>query len=228
MLPMILYGKQIFFYIAKNYPELIEEVYLAKDVDKKTFSIISKLNKKIIKLDTMKAQSMARGGSHQGFLLKTTFIEFADVADLKKEDFLLVLVGITDVGNIGAIIRSAYAFGVDGVIVSGVSSLAFEGVVRSSSGCALAMPIAIFKDTATLANELKQIGFKTYAADMSGKDVREVSTVAKRALFLGSEGAGIPNRILKMCDQKIKIVMERDFDSLNVSAAAAILCDRMR
>jgi len=221
---MILYGKQIFFYIAKNYPELIEEVYLAKDVDKKTFSIISKLNKKIIKLDTMKAQSMARGGNHQGFLLKTTFIEFADVADLKKEDFLLVLVGITDVGNIGAIIRSAYAFGVDGVIVSGVSSLAFEGVVRSSSGCALAMPIAIFKDTATLANELKQIGFKTYAADMSGEDVRE----AKRALFLGSEGEGIPNRILKMCDQKIKIVMERDFDSLNVSAAAAILCDRMR
>lgn len=228
MSPMILYGKQIFFYVAKNYPDLIEEVYLAKDVDKKVFSTISKLNKKIIKLDPMKAQSMARGGNHQGFLLKTSFIEFTEVKDLKKEDFLLVLVGITDVGNIGAIIRSAYAFGVNGVIVSGVSSLALEGVVRASSGSALAMPIAIFKDTATLVNELKQIGFKTYAADMIGEDVREVSIETKKALFLGSEGAGISNRILKMCDQKLKIVMEREFDSLNVSAAAAILCDRMR
>lgn len=226
---MILYGKQIFFYIAKNYPDLIEEIYLAKEVDKKVFSTINKLNKKIIKLDPMKAQSLARGGNHQGFLLKTSFIEFAEVKDLKKEDFLLVLVGITDVGNIGAIIRSAYAFGVDGVIVSGVSSLALEGVVRASSGSALAMPIAIFKDTATLVNELKQTGFKTYAADMNGEDVREVSIEStKKALFLGSEGEGISNRILKMCDQKLKIAMEREFDSLNVSAAAAILCDRMR
>ena len=225
---MILYGKQIFFYIAKHYPDLIEEVYLAKDVDKKVFSTITKLNKKIVKLDPMKAQSMARGGNHQGFLLKTSFIEFADVKDLKKEDFLLVLVGITDVGNIGAIIRSAYAFGVDGVIVSGVSSIAFEGVVRSSSGSALAMPIALFKDTATLVNELKQIGFTTYAADMSGEDIRDVTFKNKKVLFLGSEGEGISNRILKMCDKKLKITMDREFDSLNVSAAAAILCDRMR
>jgi len=225
---MILYGKQIFFYIVKNYPDLIEEIYLAKEVDKKIFSTITKLNKKIIKLDPMKAQSMARGGNHQGFLLSISFIEFADIKELKRESFLLVLVGITDVGNIGAIIRSAYAFGVDGVIVSGVSSLALEGVVRTSSGAALAMPIVMFKDTATLVNELKQTGFKTYAADMSGEDVREVSIEAKKALFLGSEGAGISNKILKMCDQKLKIVMEKEFDSLNVSAAAAILCDRMR
>ncbi len=225
---MILYGKQIFFYVVKNYPELIEEIYLAKEVDRKVFSTITKLNKKIIKLDAKKAQAMARGGNHQGFLMKISFIEFAEVKDFKSEDFLLVLVGITDVGNIGAIVRSAYALGVDGVIVSGVSSLAFEGVVRTSSGAALSMPIALFKDTATLVNELKQVGFKTYAADMSGEDVKGVSFGAKKALFLGSEGEGISNKILKICDKKIKIVMEREFDSLNVSAATAILCDRMR
>ena len=225
---MILYGKQIFFYVVKNYPELIEEVYLAKEVDRKVFSTITKLNKKVIKLDAKKAQAMARGGNHQGFLMKISFIEFAEVKDFKSEDFLLVLVGITDVGNIGAIVRSAYALGVDGVIVSGVSSLAFEGVVRTSSGAALSMPIALFKDTATLVNELKQVGFKTYAADMSGEDVKGVSFGSKKALFLGSEGEGISNKILKICDKKIKIVMEREFDSLNVSAAAAILCDRMR
>jgi 23S rRNA (guanosine2251-2'-O)-methyltransferase len=225
---MILYGKQIFFYMAKKHPELIEEVYLAKEVDKKIFSTVAKLNKKIIKLDPKKAQGMARGGNHQGFLLKMKYLPFAEVQDLKKEDFLLVLVGITDVGNIGAIIRSAYAFGVGGVIVSGVQSLALEGVIRSSSGAALDMPIALFKDTATLVNELKQTDFKTYVADMSGEDVRDISFGTKKALLLGSEGEGVPNRILKMCDSSVKIVMEREFDSLNVSAAAAILCDRMR
>jgi 23S rRNA (guanosine2251-2'-O)-methyltransferase len=63
---------------------------------------------------------------------------------------------------------------------------------------------------------------------MSGDDVRDLTFGSKKVLFLGSEGEGISNRILKMCDQKLKVVMEREFDSLNVSAAAAILCDRMR
>ncbi len=225
---MIVYGKQIFFYITQKYPELIEEICLAKEIDKKIFSRIAKLDKKIVKLDAKKAQSMARGGNHQGFLLKIKHIELIDIKDLKKEEFLLVLVGITDVGNIGAIIRSAYAFGVDGVIVSGIGSLAIEGVVRASSGAALDMPIALFKDTATLVNELKQSGFKTYAADMSGDDVREISFGSKKVLLLGSENEGISNKVLNMCDQKLKIVMQKAFDSLNVSAAAAILCDRMR
>ncbi|HIP60630.1 MAG TPA: 23S rRNA (guanosine(2251)-2'-O)-methyltransferase RlmB, partial [Campylobacterales bacterium] len=113
---MIVYGKQIFFYIAEKHPDLIEEIYLAKEVDKKLFSKVNGLGKKIIKLDTMKAQSLARGGNHQGFLLKIKYIEYAEITDLKKEDFLLVLVGLTDVGNIGAIIRSAYALGVKGVV----------------------------------------------------------------------------------------------------------------
>jgi 23S rRNA (guanosine2251-2'-O)-methyltransferase len=225
---MIVYGKQIFFYIAQKHPELIEEVYLAKELDKKLFSKVNKLGKKIIKLDTMKAQSMARGGNHQGFLLKIKHIEYADIQSLKREDFLLILVGLTDVGNIGAIIRSAYALGVKGVVITGTKSLNLEGVVRSSAGALLDMPVAHFPDTATLINELKQQGFKTYAADMCGKDVREMIFSKKRALLLGSEGEGIPNRIVKASDEKIKVAMDREFDSLNVSAAAAILCDRMR
>jgi len=140
---MIVYGKQIFFYIAQKHPDLIEEIYLAKDLDKKLFSQVNKLNKKIIKLDTMKAQSLARGGNHQGFLMKIKYIEYAEIKDLKKEDFLLVLVGLTDVGNIGAIIRSAYALGVKGVVISG-TKINLEGIVRSSVGALLDMPVALF------------------------------------------------------------------------------------
>ncbi len=224
---MIVYGKQIFFYIAEKHPELIEEIYLAKELDKKLFSKVNGLGKKIIKLDTMKAQSLARGGNHQGFLLKIKYIEYAEINELKKEDFLLVLVGLTDVGNIGAIIRSAYALGVKGVVISG-TKINLEGIVRSSVGTLLDMPVALFSDTATLINELKQLGFTTYAADMDGEDVRDVTFGQKKVLLMGSEGTGLPNRIIKACDKKIKIAMDNEFDSLNVSAAAAILCDRMR
>jgi 23S rRNA (guanosine2251-2'-O)-methyltransferase len=225
---MIVYGKQIVFYIAKNHPDLVEEVYLAKEVDKKLFSQLAKLNKKIVKLEFKKAQGLARGGNHQGFLLKIKDIEFTPLSQLKKDDFLLVLVGLTDVGNIGAIIRSAYALGVDGVVISGVKSANIEGIVRSSAGAVLDMPVTLFSDTMTLLNELSQLGFQKVVADMRGEDVRDVEFSKRKVLLVGSEGEGVPNRVLKSCDKIVKIQMSREFDSLNVSVATAILCDRMR
>jgi 23S rRNA (guanosine2251-2'-O)-methyltransferase len=225
---MIIYGKQIFLYVLEKYPSLIEEIYLAKEVDKKLFSKISKLGKPIVRLDAKKAQAMARGGNHQGMFLKISDMEFTPFQNVKKSAFVVVLQGITDVGNIGAIIRSAYALGVDAVIVSGVKNLPLEALVRTSSGAIFDMPIVLFQDTSTLINELKQSGFKTYAAAMDGQDVREVTFADKKALVMGSEGEGLPTRILQKCDTKIAIKMQRKFDSLNVSVATAILCDRMR
>ncbi len=225
---MIVYGKQVVLYIAQKYPDLIEEIYLAKDIDKNIFHKLSRIGKKMIKLDFKKAQSLARGGNHQGFLLKIGEIESASLERLKRESFLLVLVGLSDVGNIGAIIRTAYALGVDGVIVSGVSSFNLEGVIRTSSGAALDMPILHYKDTLSLLNELGQVGFERIAADMSGVDVTQEHFQNPKVLLVGSESEGIPAKVLRGCDKIVKIKMQRPFDSLNVSAATAILCDRMR
>ena len=160
--------------------------------------------------------------------LKIRDIDFTPFQSVKKSAFVVVLQGITDVGNIGAIIRSAYALGVDAVIVSGVKSVPLEALVRTSSGAIFDMPIVLFHDTATLVNELKQSGFTVYAATMDGEDVRNVTFPEKKALVMGSEGEGLPSRIVPKCDRKIGIKMQRKFDSLNVSVATAILCDRMR
>ena len=225
---MIVYGKQTVFYIVENHPEKIEEVYLAKEVDKKLFSKLAKLGKKIIKLDPKKAQAYAKGGNHQGFLLKISDLDFTPFSLIKDSNFLLVLTALSDVGNIGAIVRTAYALGVDGIVISGVKSINLEGIIRTSAGAALDMPIALMSDTKSLVNELGQLGFQRVAADMSGEDIRECKFSAKRALLLGSEGEGIPKRVLKSCDKIVKIKMDREFDSLNVSVATAILCDRMR
>ena len=147
--------------------------------------------------------------------------------EIKKGSFLVVLDEVTDVGNIGAIARSAYAFGADGLILSGVKTCNLEAILRTSSAAAFELPIAVCASTKDMMNELKQIGFSLYGADMGGVDVKEVTFAPKRVLMMGSEGKGLSPKVKEKLDKVISIKMARAFDSLNVSAAAAILCDRI-
>ena len=223
---MIIYGKQLFLHILNKRPQILEEIYLSKECDKKLFSKICGTGKKIIRVDNQKAQSLAHGGNHQGFLANVSEFEFSDIAELKKLNFIAILYGISDVGNIGAIARSAYALGCEGLVVV-AKSINMQGVLRSSSGAAYEIPIAIFEDGLSLLNELKQFGFKIYATASNGKNVREIKFAGKRALVMGSEGEGIPQKALAKCDECIGIKLKEGWDSLNVSAAFAIICDRM-
>ena len=223
---MIIYGKQLFLHILNKRPQILEEIYLSKECDKKLFSKICGTGKKIIRVDNQKAQSLARGGNHQGFLANVSEFEFSDITELKKLNFIAILYGISDVGNIGAIARSAYALGCEGLVIV-AKSINMQGVLRSSSGAAYEIPIAIFEDGLSLLNELKQFGFKIYATASNGKNVKEMKFAGKRALVMGSEGEGIPQKALAKCDECVGIKLKDGWDSLNVSAAFAIICDRM-
>ncbi len=225
---MYIYGKQVFWHLIENHPTLIEEIYLAKEVDKKEFGKIAKLGKKIVKLDEKKAQAMARGGSHQGFLAKVSDIELCQFDKIKKSDFLVALVGVTDMGNVGSIIRSAYALGVDGIIISQVKDINFEGAAKSSSGSIFDMPIAHVPNPLDMVHELKQAGFHIVAAGLDGDESRDIKATKKTVLLLGSEGEGIPKKVLQKADKIVTIKMHNNFNSLNVATAAAILIDRMR
>ncbi len=222
---MIIYGKQIFFYVLRNHKDLIDEIYLSKEVSKDEFREITSLNKKIIKLDNKKAQALANGKNHQGYFLKIDFtpINF----DISNANFIVILSGISDVGNIGAIIRTAYSLGVDGVVISDVN-FNLEGTIRSSSGAIFDMPILVYKNSLDLINELKQADFKIYGATANGLDVRNSDFHSKKALIVGSEGEGLSNKVIKKCDKLVAIKMDREFDSLNVSVATGILIDRIR
>lgn len=223
---MIIYGKQLFLHILNKRPQILEEIYLSKECDKKLFSKICGTGKKIIRVDNQKAQSMAHGGNHQGFLASVREFEFSDFSELKKLNFIAVLYGISDIGNIGAIARSAYALGCEGLVIV-AKSVNMQGVLRSSSGAAYEIPIAIFEDGLSLLNELKQCGFKLYATASEGKNIKEMKFAGKRALVMGSEGEGIPQKALAKCDECVGIKLKDGWDSLNVSAAFAIICDRM-
>lgn len=225
---MFIYGKQVFWHLLENHPALIEEVYLAKEVDKKEFGKIVKLGKKIVKLDEKKAQAMARGGSHQGFLAKITPLELCSFEKIKKSNFLVALVGVTDVGNIGSIVRTAHALGVDGIILSQLKEVNLEGAVKTSSGALFDIPITHMVNPLDMVHELKQAGFKVIASGLGGDDSKSIERSEKTVLLLGSEGEGLAKKVLDKADEVVTIKMHNDFNSLNVATAAAILIDRMR
>ena len=222
---MIVYGKQIVFYILEKHPKIIKQIFLTKEIDKKLFNKFMDVGAKIVRPDNKKAQALAKGGNHQGFLLDIDEFEFAHMKDVKKSDFIVVLDGLSDVGNIGAIVRSCYAMGVDAIVICGLKNFYAAPIVRTSSGAMLDMPIAISYNSYDLANELKQVGFSLVGADMDGYEVKDIQREKnqKTALFLGNEGDGLSNKLKKKLDLKVSINMENDFDSLNVSVAAGIL-----
>ena len=224
---MIIYGKQLFFHILKKYPKRLKVVYLAKRCGQKLFSTIANTTSTIVRIDNQKAQSLARGGNHQGFIAKIEPLRYSDFSSVKRGKFLVILNEVTDVGNIGAIARTAYVFGADGLIVSGVKNLNLESIIRSSSAAIFELPVVLYPNALDMINELKQVGFTLYGADMDAEDIREVKFDKKVALVMGSESVGINKKLKTKLDKIISIKMTRAFDSLNVSAAAAIMCDRI-
>ncbi|TLD97797.1 23S rRNA (guanosine(2251)-2'-O)-methyltransferase RlmB [Helicobacter jaachi] len=224
---MIIYGKQPILYALETCPWRIEEIYLSKELPKNIFNRFLRLNKPIKRLDSKKAQALAHGGNHQGMLVRINPPQAADFTDLKDKPSLLILCNISDVGNIGSIMRTAYALGVGGVIIAlpSLSQKALEGIARSSSGAFLHIPYSVEAHIFELVHKLKEAGFSLIGADMNGEN--NVKVGAKWALFLGSESQGLSGRLKCKLDTMLSIKMEHHFNSLNVSVAAGILIDRI-
>ena len=224
---MIVYGKQVFFYVLEHHLEKVEQIYLAKECDKQSFAKITKSKLKITRLDFKAAQALAKGGNHQGFLMRLKPVVLSEFKELKGLNHLALLCGISDMGNLGAICRSAYALGFDAVLIA-AKSLNFEALIRTSAGAALDLKIALIKEPLDAINELKQLDFKLFGTHQSGTKLQKADlSAAKRVLIMGSEGEGLAKKILSKCYEVLSIEMKRAFDSLNVSAAFAIICDRM-
>lgn len=225
---MLIYGKQPVYYALERHKDRIKTLYLAKELDKKEYSILMKMGIEIKRIPEKAAQSMVKGGNHQGFIAEISQVVPYASPFLKKCDFVVILSSITDMGNIGSLIRSAYALGVQAIVISGIKEPNFEPMIRTSSGAALDMPLVVIHNIHDVLHELKQSGFQIYGAIMDGQDIRETTFGTKRALVLGNEGEGLSGRVQKSLDVGISIPMAHDFDSLNVGVAGAILMERMR
>ncbi len=176
-------------------------------------------------------QSLSELESPQGILLAVRRPATHWDELLARESFLLVACEIQDPGNLGSMLRSAEAFGVNAVLVSAGSAFPFSPkVIRSSSGAVLRLPVHENQDVLGMLEQLKRQNYQMLAA-VGGKnqDFRSVKYGGRLALWVGNEGRGLPDSVLEGADQKIAISLAPPVDSLNVAMAASIiLCEAAR
>jgi 23S rRNA (guanosine2251-2'-O)-methyltransferase len=173
---------------------------------------------------------LARGLTHQGVVALTGDYPYADLGGLldgladRPEALLVVLDQVQDPGNLGAIVRSAHALGADGMVITrNRSAPVTAGAVRSSAGATELTRIARVTNLARAIEDLKGQGFRILGAEAdAAQPVDRVDWHGRVALILGNEAKGLRRLTRDHCDALFAIPLAREFDSLGVSAAAAI------
>ncbi|MBZ9678747.1 TrmH family RNA methyltransferase [Mesorhizobium sp. ES1-1] len=142
---------------------------------------------------------------------------------LPDRGLVVVLVGIANHDNMGSIFRNAAAFGADAVLMDATCcDPLYRKAIRVSVGAALKVPFASFADTPRFKALLDQQGFDQVALSPRGlTDIRDARRTGRLALYLGTEGEGLPDSLLARM-RTVRITMSEGFDSLNVAAASAI------
>lgn len=149
-----------------------------------------------------------------------------DMPDAWQGERYLICESVRDPGNLGSIIRSADAFGFDGVILSGSSVFPFnEKVVRSCAGSIFHIRLIIPENFEKLMTSIKKNGFTVYSADLKGVDIgKDFVFRLPCAIVVGNEGSGVSEEVTRMADKVIRIPMKGPAESLNAACAATVLC----
>ena len=173
--------------------------------------------------------------NHQGLVAFASAYQYSTVEAMleeatakNEEPFLILLDGVTDPHNLGAIIRSAECVGAHGVIVPERRSVGLTpAAVKASAGAVEHMKVARVVNLSRTIEELKQRNIWTYALDMDGVDYEKVNFKGGVALVVGSEGEGVSRLVVEHCDQKVSLPMAGHIDSLNASVAAGVMMYRV-
>jgi 23S rRNA (guanosine2251-2'-O)-methyltransferase len=170
--------------------------------------------------------------NHRGCIAVRSKIHYQDLQDVislivenGEVPMLLMLDGITDIRNIGAIARSAYCCGVHAIVIpeKGVGALN-EDAIATSAGALENIPVCRVKNLINAIDEMHLNGIKVFASDMKADvNIYDINFNEPCAIIMGSEDKGIQPVLYKACDKRFKIPMKKDFESLNVSVAAGII-----
>ena len=169
--------------------------------------------------------------NHQGMLAFASAYRYYEVEDMLAEaqekneaPFLVVLDGVTDPQNLGAIIRTAACVGAHGVIVPERRAVGLTpSAVKASAGAIETVKVARVTNLTRTLEMLKARGVWLYAADMEGEDYRKVDFNRPLALIIGAEGEGVSRLVLEACDYRVSLPMKGGVGSLNASVAAGVM-----
>ena len=216
--------------------ETIDKIYLAKgETDKTLGHIASQAREKgivVVEADRRKLDGMSRTHAHQGVIALAAVREYASVDDIlnaaraKGEPPLIVVCDeLSDPHNLGAVIRTAECAGAHGVIIPKRRSAGLTAVVaKTSAGAVSHVPVARVSNLPALLRQLKDEGVWVFGTDAAGdRLLYEADLKGPAAIVIGSEGSGMGRLVGENCDFLVRIPMRGKLNSLNASAAAAIL-----
>ncbi|RBP67381.1 23S rRNA (guanosine2251-2'-O)-methyltransferase [Alkalibaculum bacchi] len=195
------------------------------------FELAKEKKIKIQQVDRKKLDFTSKTGNHQGIIAIASEYEYAEIEDIlegakvKGESPLVVILDkITDPHNFGAIIRTANACGVHGIIIPKNRSVDISPIaIKASAGAIEHTPICKVTNLTQTIKELKEKGFWIAGADMEGQKYYESDFKGSMAIVIGNEGEGISRLVKDECDFLVSIPMYGEIESLNASVATGIL-----
>lgn len=213
----------------------VDKLYMQKGAPDPTLSSIRALAKDartvVSYCDKALLDKLADGGNHQGVVAAVTDFDYCEVEDIialaksKGEPLLIVLLdGITDPHNLGAIIRSAECFGAHGIVIPKHRSVSVnDTVIKVASGATEHISIAKVTNINDTIRSLKEQNVWVYATDFDGEPPKSVDLNGDIAIVIGSEGEGIHRLTKQLCDGTLTIPQYGKVNSLNASVAAGIV-----
>jgi 23S rRNA (guanosine2251-2'-O)-methyltransferase len=170
--------------------------------------------------------------NHEGCIAQIAKIQYQDlqqiisfVVDKGEVPLFIILDGVTDIRNIGAIARSAYCFGVNAIIIpdKGVGALN-EDAILTSAGALEHIAVCRVGSLIKAVDDLHLNGIKVFASEMTAeKNISNIEFSEPAAIVMGGEEKGIYPALMKVCDEKFRIPMTGNFESLNVSVATGVI-----
>ncbi len=229
-----MYGKHALMEALQNAPRVIRKVFLSRDMrDAELRALLQKNNIPTAELATGKGKELVgKDTAHQGVIatmdpssLLISLDEFLKMLDLTKNPAVAVLGEVQDPHNVGAIIRSAAAFGLAGVLIPEHNQAGVTGaVVKTSAGMVFRVPLVSIGNVNNTLKVLKNKGFWIYGLAMDGKTSLGTEAFDSPSAFVvGNEGAGIREKTLTTCDVTLSIPMHARTESLNAAVSAAVV-----
>lgn len=223
---MLVYGRNVSEEYLKKV-EKVRKIYLQTGFkDEKLNLLIEKSKIPVIYRDKRELDQLANG-VHQGIILDVVDFSYSDYHDFIDSDdsFVVILDHLEDPHNLGAIIRTSEAAGVDGIIIPKDRGVTVNStVIKTSTGAIDNIPISIVTNLNQTIQELKKNGFWIVGTDMENSvDYREIDYSGKIALVIGNEGSGMSRIVRESCDFIARIPMYGKVNSLNASVAAGIM-----
>lgn len=222
---MYIYGKNVVKEAIEKKEKITKAIIYKKFSDEYLISSLQKLNIPIKYVEKFELDKLVNG-MHQGIIVNVPDYEYASIDDFihKENSFVVILDHLEDPHNLGAIIRTCEAAGVDGIIIPKDRSVEVNAtVIKVSTGAISNMNIARVTNLARTIDELKNDGFWIVGTDMNGTSYDEIDYKGKIAIVIGNEGSGMSRIVKESCDFIASIPMIGTTNSLNASVATGIM-----